>query len=153
MRQDLAERLRMVYTGDDGQEVFVSHAWRRLFEIQEPLAREFLLEFFGSCRIRDEMGLDVAGTLCFQLGGARRSMTLDTIHSSPSQQYYRGDGAPLYTYIRDPVQRLCHRLITYSISGRWQAPEKVHAEGEEQCRGYQEGTYYWPSCSSIGLSE
>ncbi|GJS20791.1 hypothetical protein Tco_0449423 [Tanacetum coccineum] len=23
----------------------------------------------------DEMGLDVAGTLCFQLGGARRSMT------------------------------------------------------------------------------
>ncbi|GKF60390.1 hypothetical protein Tco_0177176, partial [Tanacetum coccineum] len=25
--------------------------------------------------IRDEMGLDVAGTLCFQMGGARRSMT------------------------------------------------------------------------------
>ncbi|GJV59001.1 hypothetical protein Tco_1465101 [Tanacetum coccineum] len=43
--QDLAERMRMVYTGDDGQE------------------------------IRDEMGLDVAGTLCFQLGGGRRSMT------------------------------------------------------------------------------
>ncbi|GKC71756.1 hypothetical protein Tco_1117639 [Tanacetum coccineum] len=46
MRQDLAERLRMVYTRDDRQEIFVSHAWRRLFEIRAPL-----------------------------LGGARRSMT------------------------------------------------------------------------------
>nr|GEU55833.1 hypothetical protein [Tanacetum cinerariifolium] len=75
MRQDLAERLRMVYTGDDGQEVFVSHAWRRLFEIRAPLVHEFLLEFFSTCRIEDEMGLDVAGTLCFQLRGSRRSMT------------------------------------------------------------------------------
>ncbi|GJW33397.1 hypothetical protein Tco_0053429 [Tanacetum coccineum] len=29
--------MRMVYTGDDGQEVFVSHAWRRLFGIRAPL--------------------------------------------------------------------------------------------------------------------
>ncbi|GKB69371.1 hypothetical protein Tco_0930783 [Tanacetum coccineum] len=39
-----------------------------------PLVQEFLLEFFSTCRIGDEMGLDVTGTLCFQLGGARRSM-------------------------------------------------------------------------------
>nr|GFB53012.1 hypothetical protein [Tanacetum cinerariifolium] len=75
MRLDLDERLRMVYTGDDGQEVFMSHAWRRLFEIRAPLVHKFFLEFFSTCRIGDEMGLDVAGTLCFQLGGARRSMT------------------------------------------------------------------------------
>ncbi|GJW05151.1 hypothetical protein Tco_1564007, partial [Tanacetum coccineum] len=67
-RQDLAERMRMVYTGDDGQEVFVSHAWRRLFGIRAPLVQEFILKFFSTCRIRYEMGLDVAGTLCFQLG-------------------------------------------------------------------------------------
>ncbi|GKD99166.1 hypothetical protein Tco_1383063 [Tanacetum coccineum] len=67
--------MRMVYTRDDGQKVFVSHAWRRLFGIQAPLVQEFILEFFSTCRIRDEMGLDVAGTLCFQMGGARRSMT------------------------------------------------------------------------------
>ncbi|GJR34828.1 hypothetical protein Tco_1210512 [Tanacetum coccineum] len=35
--------------------------------------------------------------------------------------------APSYTYIRDPVQRMCHRLISYSISGRGQAPKKVTA--------------------------
>ncbi|GKG50204.1 hypothetical protein Tco_0521304, partial [Tanacetum coccineum] len=36
-------------------------------------------------------------------------------------------GAPSYTYIRDPVRRLYHRLISYNISGRGQAPEKVTA--------------------------
>ncbi|GJW02369.1 hypothetical protein Tco_1561225 [Tanacetum coccineum] len=75
MRQDLAERLRMVYTRDDGQEVFVSHTWRRLFEIRAPLVHEILLEFFSTCMIGSEMWLDVTDTLCFQLGGARRSMT------------------------------------------------------------------------------
>ncbi|GJX40871.1 hypothetical protein Tco_0255861 [Tanacetum coccineum] len=75
MRQDLAERLRMVYTRDDGQEVFVSHDWRRLFRIQAPLVQEFILEFFSTYRIGDGMGLDAAGTLCFQLGGSRHSMT------------------------------------------------------------------------------
>nr|GEV41363.1 hypothetical protein [Tanacetum cinerariifolium] len=75
MRQDLAERLRMVYTGDDGQEIFVSHAWRRLFEIRSPLVHEFILEFLSTCRIGDEMGVDAADTLCFQLGDSRRSMT------------------------------------------------------------------------------
>ncbi|GJV84772.1 hypothetical protein Tco_1524670 [Tanacetum coccineum] len=33
--------------------------------------------------------------------------------------------APSYVLIRDPVRRLCHRMIAYSISGRGQAPEKV----------------------------
>nr|GEV44699.1 hypothetical protein [Tanacetum cinerariifolium] len=51
MRQDLAERLRMVYTRDDGQEVFVSHAWKRLFETRAPLVHEFILEFFNTYRI------------------------------------------------------------------------------------------------------
>ncbi|GJZ71653.1 hypothetical protein Tco_0635504 [Tanacetum coccineum] len=37
MRQTLADWLRMVYTRDEGQELFLSHAWRRLFEIRGPL--------------------------------------------------------------------------------------------------------------------
>ncbi|GKD43738.1 hypothetical protein Tco_1268383 [Tanacetum coccineum] len=36
-RQTLAGRLRMVYTWDEGQELFTSHAWRRLFKIRAPL--------------------------------------------------------------------------------------------------------------------
>ncbi|GJR85441.1 hypothetical protein Tco_0209452 [Tanacetum coccineum] len=171
MRQDLAERLRMVYTEDDGQEIFVSHAWRRLFEIRAPLVQEFILEFFSTCRIGSEIGLDVADTLCFQLGGARRSMTwrqfilalgLHTAEEMVEDEFGaywlgservipdKGDltgywieissdrdflrSAPSYTYIRDLVRRLCHRLISYSISGRGQAPEKYlfrHAEGRK----------------------
>ncbi|GKB79226.1 hypothetical protein Tco_0946121 [Tanacetum coccineum] len=34
-----------------------------------------MLEFFSTCRIEDEIGLDVVDTLSFQLGGARRCMT------------------------------------------------------------------------------
>nr|GEZ70699.1 hypothetical protein [Tanacetum cinerariifolium] len=59
MRQDLAERLRILYTRVDGQEIFMSHAWRRLFEIREPLVHEFILEFFSTCKIGSEMRLDV----------------------------------------------------------------------------------------------
>ncbi|GKC71557.1 hypothetical protein Tco_1117440 [Tanacetum coccineum] len=163
-RQDLAERMRMVYTRDDGQEVFVSHAWRRLFGIRAPLVQEFILEFYNTCRIRDEMGLDVAGTLCFQFGGARRSMTWSQfilalgLHTDEDMAedgfgvYWLGSkglipdkgdlsdywvemsygrdflkGAPSYTYIKDPARRLRHRLISYNIFGRGQAPKKVTA--------------------------
>ncbi|GJY68451.1 hypothetical protein Tco_0471433, partial [Tanacetum coccineum] len=47
----------------------------RQFGIRAPLVQEFILEFFSTCRIGDEMGLDVAHTLFFQLGGVRCSMT------------------------------------------------------------------------------
>nr|GEW57393.1 hypothetical protein [Tanacetum cinerariifolium] len=75
MRQDLAERMRMVYTEGDWQEVFMSHTWRRLIRIQAPLVQEFIFEFFSICRIENEMGLDVTATLCLQMGVSRRSMT------------------------------------------------------------------------------
>ncbi|GKE36321.1 hypothetical protein Tco_1459726 [Tanacetum coccineum] len=125
MTQDLAERLRMVYTGDDGQKIFVSHAWRR---------------------IDSEMGLDFSDTFCFQLEGARRSMTWRQfilalgLHTAEEMEedgfgaYWLGServipdkgdlssywieissdrdflrSAPSYTYIRDPIRRLCHR--------------------------------------------
>nr|GEV25968.1 hypothetical protein [Tanacetum cinerariifolium] len=45
---------------------------RRLFGIRVPLVRKFILEFLSTYRMSDtEMGLDVADTLCFQLGGGR----------------------------------------------------------------------------------
>ncbi|GKA06674.1 hypothetical protein Tco_0685898, partial [Tanacetum coccineum] len=37
MRGTLADRLRMVYTRDEGQDLFTTYAWRRLFEIRGPL--------------------------------------------------------------------------------------------------------------------
>ncbi|GJY11007.1 hypothetical protein Tco_0379192 [Tanacetum coccineum] len=63
--------------------------------------------------------LDVVGTLQFQLGAAKR----------PTGEGFllRGDflgTSPSYTLIRDPLLRLCHRLITCSIVRRSQAHEK-----------------------------
>ncbi|GKD30565.1 hypothetical protein Tco_1241343, partial [Tanacetum coccineum] len=69
MRQTLGDRLRMIYTKDEGQKLFTSHEWRRLFKIKARLVQEFILKFFSTCRMSDtKMGLDVANTLCFQLG-------------------------------------------------------------------------------------
>ncbi|GJZ81951.1 hypothetical protein Tco_0646945 [Tanacetum coccineum] len=76
IKQTLRDRLSMVYDGDDGQALFTSQTWRRLFEVRAPVVREFMLEFFSTYRMGDiEIGLDVADTLYFQLGGARRRMT------------------------------------------------------------------------------
>ncbi|GKC56939.1 hypothetical protein Tco_1084537, partial [Tanacetum coccineum] len=72
IRQDLAVRLRMVYSGE-GQQVFTSHAWRILFRIRAPLVREFILEFLSTSRMSDiEIGLDVADTLRWQRLGLDR---------------------------------------------------------------------------------
>ncbi|GKA81123.1 hypothetical protein Tco_0787815 [Tanacetum coccineum] len=136
IRHDLAVRLRMVYTRE-GQQVFVSHAWRRSFGFRAPLVREFILEFLSMSDT--EMGLDVADKLCFQLGGVRRRMTwrqfilalgLHTEQEMAEAGDFLGP-TPSYVLIRDPVRRLCHKMIAYSISGRGQTPEKYlfrHAE-------------------------
>ncbi|GKD47568.1 hypothetical protein Tco_1276544 [Tanacetum coccineum] len=163
MRQTMGDRLSMVYVGDDGEALFTSHAWRRLFKVWAPLVREFILEFLSTCRMSDtDMGLDVADTLCFQLGGARRRMTWRQfilalgLHSeeemaepgfgaywSSSKRVIPDKGDlrdylmeisfdrdflgpdPSYVHIRDPVRRLCHRMLACSISGRGQGAEKV----------------------------
>ncbi|GJS54627.1 hypothetical protein Tco_0627989 [Tanacetum coccineum] len=98
MRQTLGDRLRMVYTGDEGHELMND----------------------------TEMGLDVADTLCFQLV---KSYPIKGDH-----MYYWIEilfdrdflgPPPSYVYIRDPMRRLCHRMIAYSISGKGHAPENV----------------------------
>ncbi|GJY48159.1 hypothetical protein Tco_0438115 [Tanacetum coccineum] len=134
MRQTLGDRLSMTYAGDDREALFTSHAWRRLFEVRAPLVREFMLEFFSTCRMSDtEMGLDAADTLCFQLGGARRRMTRRQfilalgLHSKEEMAEPRDflGPAPSYVHIKYPVRRLYHRMIACSISGRGQGAEKV----------------------------
>ncbi|GKB72779.1 hypothetical protein Tco_0934191 [Tanacetum coccineum] len=125
MRQTLGDRLRMVYTGDEGQELFTSHAWRRLFEIRAPLVQEFILEFLSTCRMSDtEMGLDVAETLCSERVILDKVDLRDYWIEISSDKDFLGS-ALSYVFIRDPVRRLCHTMIAYSISGRWQALKKV----------------------------
>ncbi|GJY33660.1 retrotransposon protein, putative, ty1-copia subclass [Tanacetum coccineum] len=128
-------------------EVFVSHAWRRLFGIRAPLVQEFILEFFSTCRIvlglhtAKEMAEDEFGA--YWLGSERvipdkGDLSDYWVEISSGKDFLRG--APSYTYIRDPVRRLCHRLISYSISERRQAPKKVIRR-----------TFYWRLAHHFGL--
>ncbi|GKC38891.1 hypothetical protein Tco_1051275 [Tanacetum coccineum] len=138
MRQDFAVRLRMVYT-KEGRQVFMRHAWRRLFGIRAPLVREFILEFLSTCRMSDtEMGLDVADTLYQEMAEAgfgaywdgsdrlipdKRDLRDYWLEISSDKDFLGPVSS--YVLIRDPVRRLCHRMIAYNISGRGQAPKKV----------------------------
>ncbi|GJV93315.1 hypothetical protein Tco_1541128 [Tanacetum coccineum] len=51
---------------------------------------------------------------------------------------------PSYTSIRDPILKLCHRLIACSIAGRSQAPEKVTVTNLFYLRGMDVGSVNIP---------
>nr|GEX73492.1 hypothetical protein [Tanacetum cinerariifolium] len=98
IRQDLAMRLRMVYTGKDGQQ---DHTWSRRWH---RLGMEHT-----RLRVR---GLS-------QKGDLRDYWT----EISFDQYFLRS--APSYVLIRDPVRRLCYRMIVCTIYGRGQGSDKV----------------------------
>ncbi|GKD51972.1 hypothetical protein Tco_1280948 [Tanacetum coccineum] len=98
----------------------------------------------GDNRMSDTViDLDTVDTLCFQLGGLEMAEAgfgaywAGSDRSIPDKEALRDywleissdkdflGPSPSYVLIRDPVRRLCHRMIAYSISGRGQAPEKV----------------------------
>ncbi|GKE66511.1 hypothetical protein Tco_1520672, partial [Tanacetum coccineum] len=119
MTEGLSSRMLMEHRDAQGQSVFTSRAWRRLFEVRGLL-----------------------------LGGARRRMSWREfifgmgLHTAEEMEStgFEGDflsTTPSYTMIKDPILRLCHRLIACSITGRSQALKKVFEEiffGEEAWR-------------------
>ncbi|GJV81739.1 putative reverse transcriptase domain-containing protein [Tanacetum coccineum] len=110
-------------------------------DLVERMRMGFILEFFSTCRIRDEKGLDVADLHtaeemaderfgAYWLGSERvipdkGDLSDYWVENSSGMDFLRG--APSYTYIRDPVWRLCNRLTSYNISTWGQAPETVIA--------------------------
>ncbi|GKE22435.1 hypothetical protein Tco_1433947, partial [Tanacetum coccineum] len=88
------------------------------------------------------LDLDTPGALQFQLGGARRRMSWREIGISSAVDFL---GTALsYTVIRDPILRLCHRLIACSIVRRSQAPEKVTMTDLFYLRGMDVGSISVP---------
>nr|GEW16575.1 hypothetical protein [Tanacetum cinerariifolium] len=97
MAEGLSGRMLMEHRYAQGQRVFTSRAWRRLFEIQGPLVHDLILVFFSTFRFKEAvLDFDTAEALQFLLGG-----------------------------VRDLMLRMCHKLIAWSIAGRSQALEKV----------------------------
>ncbi|GJT23310.1 hypothetical protein Tco_0893247 [Tanacetum coccineum] len=106
-------------------------------QVRSSLIRELMLEFFSTCRFADtDLVLDVAGTFyemgsegfgAYWVGSSREIATKADLRDYLTRISSIGDlltGVPTYTAIRDPLRRLCHRLIAFSISRRGQAPEK-----------------------------
>ncbi|GJY76597.1 hypothetical protein Tco_0481713 [Tanacetum coccineum] len=134
--QDFEQRLDMIF-GRQGQELFTDNAWRRLFEIWGPLVWLFMLEFFSisTCRISDaELGLDVNDTLLRERSIIKGILGITRLRFHLIGTFW--GPAPSYTFIQDPVRRLCHTLISYSISGRGQAPKKGRKNGARMSEGY-----------------
>nr|GEW27304.1 transcription factor MYB44-like [Tanacetum cinerariifolium] len=73
--QDLDQFCHVSYRHE--YRTFTSQAWKRLFRIQEPVIREYVLEFLSSFKFRDHVvELDIFDIMVFQLGGVKRSMTM-----------------------------------------------------------------------------
>ncbi|GJS89419.1 hypothetical protein Tco_0772055 [Tanacetum coccineum] len=109
MRDGLFARMVMEHRDDAGVVVFTSQAWGRLFDTRGPLSQEtFELEavYYGLGLIPGERGCP---------SFARGVFLLMEISWTP----------PSYTLIRDPMLRLCHRIMAHSIAGRSQAPKKI----------------------------
>nr|GEV58931.1 hypothetical protein [Tanacetum cinerariifolium] len=110
---DFEMRLANIYRRDvhrvQGQSMFTSQAWRRLFEIRGPLVYELIVKFFSTFRLGEIPD--------------KEDLSAYWIRISPVGEFF--GTPPSYTLIRDPMLRLCHRLIACSITGRSQALEKV----------------------------
>ncbi|GJT43842.1 hypothetical protein Tco_0952557 [Tanacetum coccineum] len=109
MVEGLSAKMLMEHRDAQGVSLFTSRAWRGLF--------------------------DVRGLLTVGFGAYWAKSVIQIPNNRDLRDYwigisYAGDflgTAPSYTAIRDLILRLCHRLITFSIAGRSQAPEKFVA--------------------------
>ncbi|GJS90315.1 hypothetical protein Tco_0772951 [Tanacetum coccineum] len=126
MDDGLRGRMLMEHRDAQGQSVFTSRAWRRLFKIRGPLVHELILEFFSTFRFGEEIESVRFGA--YWAESARQipdkgDMSAYWIAISSAVDFL--GTTPSYTSIRGLMLRLCHRLITCNIVGRSQAPEKV----------------------------
>ncbi|GJT33348.1 putative ribonuclease H-like domain-containing protein [Tanacetum coccineum] len=130
MRDGLFARMVMEHRDDAGVVVFTSRAWRRLFDTRGPLVKELILEWS-----QETIELEaVYSGLGLHTGEEMESPSFARYWSESERMipgkgdlhdYWRGistDGDFLgppssYTLIRDPVLRLCHRMMAHSIVG------------------------------------
>ncbi|GJY64051.1 hypothetical protein Tco_0465511 [Tanacetum coccineum] len=145
MRDGLFARMVMEHHDDAGVVVFTSRAWRRLFDARGPLVRELVLEFFSTLRFGEE--IESPGFARYWNKSERMNPGKGDLHDYWRDISTAGDflgPPPSYTLIRDPILRLCHRMMTHSIAGRSQAPEKVTMTDLFYLRGIDVGSVNVP---------
>nr|GEY03484.1 hypothetical protein [Tanacetum cinerariifolium] len=129
MAGGLGARMLIDHRDDQGVRMFTSRAWRRLFDIRGPLVHELNLEFFG---LHTDEEMQTTGFGAYWAESARQILDKGDLRDYWIEISSAGDflgTVPSYTTIQDLILRLCHRLITCSITRRSQAPEKIAAAG------------------------
>ncbi|GJV56195.1 hypothetical protein Tco_1457200 [Tanacetum coccineum] len=137
--EGLSTRMLMEHRDAQGQSVFTSQAWRRLFDIRGPLlggARRHLSwrQFILALGLYTPKEMETVGFGAYWVESARPISNKGDLRDYWIGISSTGDflgTAPSYTFIRDPILRLCHRLIACSIAGRSQAPEKICVKFED----------------------
>nr|GEW65225.1 hypothetical protein [Tanacetum cinerariifolium] len=131
MVEGLRGRMPMKHTDAQGQSVFTSRAWRRLFKIRCPLVHELILEFFSTFRFEEAvLESDTTGALQFQLGGDMRRRECE---ADPRQGGFE--------CLLD-IDLVCGGFS--GIAGRSQAPEKVIVTDLFYLRGMDVGSVNVP---------
>ena len=72
----IQEFLQYTHSDASGVELFVCQGWARLFRIQEPVYREFLLEFYATVSYDPRKPLDDRTAFAFRLGGVSRECSV-----------------------------------------------------------------------------
>ncbi|GJZ27349.1 hypothetical protein Tco_0571602 [Tanacetum coccineum] len=147
MADGLSARMLMEHRDAQGVNLFTSRAWRRLFDIRGPLlggARRRLSwrQFILALGLHTTEEMKTVGFGAYWADSARQIPDKGGLRDYWIGISSAGDflgTAPSYTTIRDPILRLCHRLIACSIAGRSQAPEKVTVTNLFNLRGMDVG--------------
>ncbi|GKD07578.1 hypothetical protein Tco_1187263 [Tanacetum coccineum] len=147
MRDGLFAKMVIEHRDDAGVVVFTSQAWGRLFDTRGPLVWELILEFLSTLRFGEiilALGLHTGEEIESSDFSGYWSQSKRMIPGKGNlHDYWRDistDGyflgpPPSYTLIRDPMLRICHRMMAHSIVGRSQAPEKVTVTNLFNLRG------------------
>ncbi|GJX20156.1 hypothetical protein Tco_0222833 [Tanacetum coccineum] len=152
MDKGFSGRMLMEYRDAQGQSVFTSQAWRRLFEIQGPLFRGVRRrmswrEFILGMGLHTAEEIESIGFSVYWAESARQitdKMDLSAYWLGISSAGDFLSTTSSYTSIRDPMLRLCHRLIACNIAGRSQAPKKVIVTDLFYLRGMDVGSVNIP---------
>ncbi|GJT82994.1 hypothetical protein Tco_1057336 [Tanacetum coccineum] len=148
---DYESRLAKIYMRE-GQSMFTSRAWRRLFDIRGPLLggvrrRMSWREFILALGLHTVEEMQTAGFGLYWAKSARQILDKGDLSAYWIGISFMGDFLgipPSYTLIRDPILRLCHRLIACSIAEGSQAPEKVTVTDLFYLRGMEVGSVNIP---------
>ncbi|CAI9300293.1 unnamed protein product [Lactuca saligna] len=68
--------LQYTHSDASGVDLFVCQGWARLFRIQDPVYREFLLEFYATVSYDPRKAIDDRTAFAFRLGGVNRECSV-----------------------------------------------------------------------------